>query len=119
MADCLHDVRAAERHCDVQETCEVAGLPPSPVLSGCCYGPGTNAQELPRGPRGAAAAAETRKGGVPKLSTKGLEERLVISGATYKTTGLRGHSDGRTGFQRQPLGRASGEMRINVCSQAP
>lgn len=62
----------------------MAGLPPSPVLSGCCHGPGTDAQELPRGPRGAAAAAGTRKGGVLKLSTKGLEESLLVSGATYK-----------------------------------
>lgn len=96
MAGCLHDVRAAERHRDVQATFEVARLPPSPVLE-CRHGPGTDAQELPRGPRGAAAAAGARKGGAPESTTRGLEERRGASGATYRATGFRDHPDGEKG----------------------
>lgn len=98
MAGCLHDVRAAERQRDVQATFEVARLSASPLLSGCCHGPGTDAQELPRGPRGAAADAGARKGGVPESSTKGLDERLGASGATHGATGFKDHSDGRRVF---------------------
>lgn len=113
MSGCLHDVRVAERQRDVQATFEVARLPPSPVQSGCCHGPGTDAQELPRGPRGAAAdVAGARKGDVPESYSKGLDERLEASGATHGATGFRDHSDGRRVFQRQ-LGRKTWDKDVS------
>lgn len=110
MADCLHDLRAAERHCDVQETCEVARLLPSPVLSGCCHGPGTDAQELPRGPRGAAAG--TWKGGVPKSSTKGLEERPWSQGPLTRQQDLEVTLMGEGGFRENHWGGPQGKRGL-------
>lgn len=117
MADCLHDVRAAERHCDVQETCEVDGLPPSPVLSGCSHGPGTNAQELPRGSRGAAAAAGTRKGGVPKLA-KGWRSALCFQGPLTRQRDLGVTLMGEEGFRDSYWGGPQGNRGL-TCTHRP
>lgn len=49
------DVRSAGRQRDVWATGRVAPVPSLPVLPRCSHGPGTDAQELPRGTRGAVA----------------------------------------------------------------
>lgn len=97
-----HDVPAAGRHSDVRATCRVARLPPSPAWSQCCHGPGTHAQELPRGPRGAAARARPPAGAGEKGSPESSTAGRGVGGAP---PGFWGHPVGQGGLGITPSGK--------------
>lgn len=115
-------MRATGRQRDVRATCRVAPVPASPVWPRRCHGPGADAQELPRRPRGAMGlrAASCRRLGNrrPRVISKGEGRGSPrVFWATPWDEEVWGHPCGRRGFTDNQRGRGSWEVRVEMGSR--